>query len=490
MPGMRRQKNSPLYVAGQYALAVLSMAILTGLALVFRSRLSIQVVALLFLLPVLLTARIGGLGPGILSATCAFLCMNFFFIPPLYTLTVFHTQDLLALIVFLVIAVVVSQLLGAAQAGIATAFSREQEATRLYELSTALNGLQDAAAIACTLAEKIRETFATDRVEITLKGRKPDEVYSLPEFGSSRPEQPDLNTPLMTARGEQGRVRLWRQEAPLSTQEQRLLNTFANQAALAVERATLAQNENRTKVLEESDRLKSALLSSVSHELRSPLATIKASISSLRSGAVEWDSDARQELVAAIEEETDHLNQLVGNLLDMSRIETGALKPQRGWNSLAEIVNGVLKRMRPATQQHRIELDIPADLPLLPVDYVQMEQVFTNLLSNSVKYAPPGTTIQVRARRQGEQMALVQVSNQGPPVDDEYLERIFDKFYRVTAADKVTGTGLGLSICKGIIEAHGGRIWAENKPGAFIFNFTLPVTWEGAHPHVPQESTG
>jgi two-component system sensor histidine kinase KdpD len=486
---MRWQKDSLLFNMGQYALAVLSVAVLTGLALLFRTKLSIQVIALLFLLPVLLSARIGGLGPGILSATCAFLCLNYFFIPPFYTLAVFHTQDLLALIVFLVIAVVVSQLLGAAQAGISTAFSREQEATRLYELSTALNGVQDDAAIACTLAEKIHETFATNRVEIALKGHKPGESYNLPENGPDLLEQPDLTIPLMTARGEQGRVRLWRKGTPLSAQEQRLLSTFANQAALAIERATLAQNENRTKVLEESDRLKSALLSSVSHELHSPLATIKASISSLRSGAVEWDSDARQELVTAIDEETDHLNQLVGNLLDMSRIETGALKPQRGWNSLAEIVNGVLKRMRPALQQHTIELKIPTDLPLLPVDYLQMEQVFTNLLSNSAKYAPPGTMIKMSAQRQGEEMALVQVSNQGPSVDDEHLERIFDKFYRVTAADRVTGTGLGLSICKGIIEAHGGRIWAENKPGAFVFNFILPVTWEGAHPQIPEEPT-
>jgi two-component system sensor histidine kinase KdpD len=489
MPFMRGHTSSFFYLAWPYGLAVLAVAFLTGLAWLFKDHLNVQVIALLFLLPVVLSARLGGMGPGILSATCAFLSLNYFFIPPLFTLVVHHTQDLLALIVFLVIAVVISQLLGRAQLGMAIAFSREHEATRLYELSTALAGLQDDEAIARTLAEKIHQAFAIERVEVTIKGPSSGGYlnFNYPAQPATLAKKPDITTPLMTARGEQGQVHLWRKGASLSPQEQRLLSTFANQGALAIERANLVQAENRTKILEESDRLKSSLLSSVSHELRSPLATIKASISSLRSGAVDWDSDARQDLLAAIEEESDHLNQLVGNLLDMSRIETGALRPQRGWNSMAEIVNGVLKRMRPTLQQHHIILDIPADFPLLPVDYVQMEQVFTNLLSNSVKYAPPGSNIQVCASLQNDQEALIQVSNQGPPVLEEHLERIFDKFYRVTAADKVTGTGLGLSICKGIIEAHGGRIWAENQPEAFVFKFTLLLTYEGARPHVPEE---
>ena len=489
---MRGNQSSILMFAWHYGLAILAVAFLTGLAWLFRGHLDVQVIALLFLLPVVLSARMGGMGPGILSATCAFLSLNYFFIPPLFTLVVHHTQDLLALIVFLIIAVVISQLLGRAQLGMEIAFSREHEATRLYELSTALAGLQDDEAIACTLAEKIHQTFAVARVEVTVKDPNSGGPlnFNFPELPAGLPKKPDLTTPLMTARGEQGRVHLWRNGAPLSPQEQRLLSTFANQGALALERASLVQVENRTKILEESDRLKSSLLSSVSHELRSPLATIKASISSLRSGVVDWDSDARQDLLAAIEEESDHLNQLVGNLLDMSRIETGALRPQRGWNALAEIVGGVLKRMRPALQQHHVNLEIPADFPLLPVDYVQMEQVFTNLISNSVKYAPPDSIILICAWLQNEQEALVQVSNQGPPVLEEHLERIFDKFYRVTAADKVTGTGLGLSICKGIIEAHGGRIWAENQPGAFVFNFTLPLSWEGARPHAPEEASG
>jgi two-component system sensor histidine kinase KdpD len=172
---------------------------------------------------------------------------------------------------------------------------------------------------------------------------------------------------------------------------------------------------------------------------------------------------------------------LVGNLLDMSRIESGALRPKREWNILSEIVGSVLTRMKHLAEEHQIKVDVPESLPLVPVDYVQMEQVFTNLVSNSLKYAPANSVVCIRAQVKDESIH-VQVSNQGPQVPSQDLKRIFDKFYRITAADKVTGTGLGLSICKGIIEAHGGNIWAENVPDGLAFNFTLPLTWEGAKP--------
>ncbi|MBI1854780.1 MAG: hypothetical protein HYR93_02755, partial [Chloroflexi bacterium] len=278
------------------------------------------------------------------------------------------------------------------------------------------------------------------------------EIYALPTLkvdlpiNTSAPEQkPEFVIALQSARGQLGEIRIWRIGNSVSQAEKRLLQTFASQGALALEHAQLAQVESRAKLLEDSDQLKSAILSSVSHELRTPLATIKASISSLRSGEVNWESSARTDLLAAVDDETDRLNILVGNLLDMSRIEAGALKPQRQWNLLAEIIDGVLARMQHLTEQHRIETDVPDDLPLLPVDYVQMEQVFTNLISNSVKYAPLGSLIRISVRVRDEEAVLVKVSNQGPQVPPEHIERIFDKFYRVTAADRVTGTGLGLS---------------------------------------------
>jgi two-component system sensor histidine kinase KdpD len=302
--------------------------------------------------------------------------------------------------------------------------------------------------------------------------------YRIPE--SRIPNRlPESVVPIQAARGFLGEIRLWRVGPAITSQEKRVFQTFASQGALALERAWLAQAESRARLLEESDQLKTVILSSVSHELRTPLSTIKAAASSLRSGEVSLDSPASTELIAAIDDEADHLNILVGNLLDMSRIESGALKPKREWNLLIEIIEGVLARMKHLAVEHSIMVDVPETLPLVPVDYVQMEQVFTNLVSNSLKYAPANTTVTIRAQVEGESVH-VQVCNQGPQVPPEHLERIFDKFYRITAADRVTGTGLGLSICKGIIEAHDGRIWAENIPDGLAFNFTLPLTWDGA----------
>lgn len=475
---MQRLRLSVLSYVVRYAVAILAIVVVSRVFVFFRNDLGMQIVALLYLLPIVLISVWWGLGPGVTCSLTAFLAYNYFFIPPYHTFMVRRTQDLLALIVFLVVAVVISQLLGRAQVAVQAATNREREATRLYELSASLAGAQGLEAIARVLAQQAIDTFEPRRVTVTYQptGKEPELTIALPEASASIPGDPLVTMPMMTARGTQGTIRIWRPGLPLSPLEERLLRTYASQGALAIERDLLAEAGNRTRLLEESDRLKSALLNSVSHELRSPLATIKAAVSSLNSETIDWDSEARHDLMGAIEEETDHLNQLVGNLLDMTRIEVGALRPQLRWNSIQEIVGGVTRRMRKQLQNHTIELDFAENLPLVQTDYVQMEQVFTNLISNSVKYAPDHTTICICARVDPDQQMHVQVSNQGPPVKAEHLERIFDKFYRVTAADRVTGTGLGLSICKGIIEAHGGRIWAENQPGCFVFNFTLPLT--------------
>ena len=470
----------------QYLLAICLIAITTGLFFVLRDILDTSLVALLFLLPVGLSTFLWGLGAGITSALFAFLTFNYFFIQPYYTLTVHQPIDLVILFVFLVVAVVISQLVGRAQAGLAAATAREHEATQLYELSTVLAGLNDEQNIVSILAEKLCSVLDAEQVELdveidqSINVRLPDK----PPLSHA----PQLKIPIQAAHGSMGEIRLWRGKAAITPVEKRLAHTFASQGALALERAHLAQAEARAKILEESDHLKSVILSSVSHELRTPLATIKASTTSLLSEEVGWDSSARHDLLTAIDSEADHLNMVVGNLLDMSRIEAGVLKPKLEWNILSEIVGSVLARMRHLTEVYKLAIELPDDLPLMPVDYVEMEQVFTNLLSNSAKYAPEGTLIRVHAHIQDDSQVHVQVSNQGPKVPEEHLERIFDKFYRITDADRVTGTGLGLSICKGIVEAHGGRIWGENLKDGFAFNFTLPLTQVGISPyHLPAE---
>ncbi|RJP50857.1 MAG: DUF4118 domain-containing protein [Anaerolineaceae bacterium] len=465
--------------SSQYLLAIGFIALVTAILFSLREALDTTLVALLYLIPLGLITAYWGLGPGITSALVTFLTFNYFFIKPYYTFAVHRSTDIVILIIFLIVAIVISQLVGRMQSGLAAATAHEREATQLYELSTALAGLQDGLTIAKILAQQVQDVSQGETVELNITGTQ-SFALRIPETNQpTRP--PEWVVPIQVVRGILGEIRLWRAAPALTSSEKRLLQTFANQGALALERARLAQAESRARVLEESDRLKSAILSSVSHELRTPLSTIKAAASSLRGNDVNWDSAARPELIAAIDDEADHLNMLVGNLLDMSRIESGVLKPKREWNILSEIVGSVLARMKHLAEEHRIEVDMPENLPLIPVDYVQMEQVFTNLVSNSVKYAPENSMIRMRAFVEGDSIHVV-VSNQGPQVPQEHLERIFDKFFRITAADRVTGTGLGLSICKGIIEAHGGRLWAENIPDGLAFNFTLPLLWEGVSP--------
>jgi two-component system sensor histidine kinase KdpD len=448
---------------------------------------AIQTIALIYLLVVMVSTVAWGLIPGVLAGFLAFLAFNFYFIPPYYTFEVHNTQDLITLIIFLIVSVVMSQLIGLARQGEHLARIREWEATRMYELISALAGLQDAQSTAQTLVDCTLDSFHFTRVEVSIHDKNGD----LPLNAHAPADSTAVDTPvfqyaLKTARGQEGVLRIWNNQAVLSDAEERLMQAFVSQGALSLERIRLTKSENKAHILEESDRLKSSLLNSVSHELRSPLAAIKASVSSLRSGAVDWNLSARQELLATIEEETDHLNLLVGNLLDMSRIESGALKPLKKWSSIAEIAMGVVTRMRKQLHNDFLEIDFPEDLPLVPTDYMMIEQVFTNLISNSIKYAPSGSTIRIMSRAENNFMHT-QVSNQSPSIPDEHLKRIFDKFHRVTEADRVTGTGLGLSICKGIIEAHGGEIWAENQPCCFVFHFTLPLTLNGALPEIPKD---
>jgi two-component system, OmpR family, sensor histidine kinase KdpD len=473
------QNSTFISRSSYYVFAFGFITLVTLILFVLREELDATLVALLYLIPLGLITAIWGLGPGIASALATFLAFNYFFIQPYYTLIVHHPTDVVILVIFLVVAIVISQLVGRMQASLAAATAREREATQLYELSIALSGFHERHAIAEILAKQVQEVLQGEAVELNIAET---EAFFFPLSVTSQPTRPpEWRVPIQVGRGVLGEIRLWRVAPTLTSSEKRLLQTFANQGALALERARLAQAESRARILEESDRLKSALLSSVSHELRTPLSTIKAAASSLRSNDVNWDSAARPELIAAIDDEADHLNMLVGNLLDMSRIESGVLKPKREWNILSEILGGVLVRMKHLAEDHRIEVDIPESLPLVPVDYVQMEQVFTNLIGNGVKYSPEKTVIRVRAFVEDESVHVI-ISNQGPQVRQEHLEQIFEKFFRITAADQVTGTGLGLSICKGIIEAHDGRLWAENVSDGLAFNFTFPLTWEGVPP--------
>ncbi len=467
----RQIANLPPPAASLFALAL--SAATTG-ALIGLSRLqgiNKTTIALTLMLPVGISATVWGLAAGIVAATASFLAFNYFFILPLHTLVVHDSQDLVILAAFLFVAVTISELAARVKRNLEAAQAHEREAVQLYELSTTLAGLSDENAIATALLERVIDTFQADRVEIVIEA--PPQPATLAR-GMAFKRKPDLLTPLQTARGLLGEIRIWREAAQIQPGEERLLEAFASQCVLAIERARLSEQARRAKVLAESDRFKSSLLSSVSHELRTPLATVKAAVSSLKTGDVEWDSEARTDLLAAVEEEVDHLNILVGNLLDISRIESGSLQPDKKPNSLRDIALAALGRLKEQAKNHTVILEIQEEFPLVNVDFVQMQQVFTNLLTNSLKYAPPGSEIRISSR-QAAQSAMVTLTNHGPNLPPDQLERIFDKFYRTDASSRVTGTGLGLSICKGILEAHAGRIWAENLPDGMAFHFRIPL---------------
>jgi two-component system sensor histidine kinase KdpD len=258
-------------------------------------------------------------------------------------------------------------------------------------------------------------------------------------------------------------------------EDQQTLTTFVDQAALALERARLSQEVAQASALAQSDELKSALLAAVSHDLRTPLASIKASVSSLLDDSVVWDAETRRDFLVAIDEETDRLTLMVSNLLDLSRIEGGALRPRKDWYDIDELIVDVRARLAPRTKNHPLTITVEPDLPLLCFDYVQIAQVLINLIENAVKYTADGTPIAIAARRAPGAVEIA-VHDDGPGIPPEHQLHLFDTFYRGNAAAAAPGSGIGLAISKGLIEAHHGLIWVESEPGSgTTFRFTLPL---------------
>jgi two-component system sensor histidine kinase KdpD len=288
-----------------------------------------------------------------------------------------------------------------------------------------------------------------------------------------------LFLPMRTSRGAVGVIGLDNDRpGPLLTPDQRrLLDALSDQSALAIERIDLAQDVDRAKLLAETERLRSALLTSISHDLRTPLASILGSATSLRRYRATLDAEAQDELIGTVQEEAERLNRFIGNLLDMTRLESGAIEPKQDSVDLGDVVGSALRRAAKILAPHTVTLDLERDLPMLRLDPVLLEQVLFNLLDNAAKYAPPDSEIRIEARREGRRVTLAILDEgDGIPADD--LERIFDKFYRVHAIDrKRAGTGLGLAICRGFVEAMGGTITASNRAdrGGAIFTLILPV---------------
>jgi two-component system sensor histidine kinase KdpD len=265
---------------------------------------------------------------------------------------------------------------------------------------------------------------------------------------------------------------------PLLTPDQRrLLDALIDQAALAIERVNLVDDVDQAKRREEADRLRAALLTSISHDLKTPLASIVGAAGALKDLSRALDDAAKADLVATILAESERLNRFIANLLDMTRLESGSIKPNTALHDIGEIVGSVLERARKILAHHRLKVDIAKDLPMLELDPVLFEQVLFNLLDNAAKYASPDTTVVIQSWQEGANVKL-QILDEGSGIPSEEIDRIFDKFHRAEKQDHVrAGTGLGLAISRGFIEAMGGSITAANRPdrpGA-VFTITLPV---------------
>jgi two-component system sensor histidine kinase KdpD len=450
----------------------------------------------------LVVAAVGlGLGAATLTAVFSVLAFDFFFIPPYYHLGLSDIDNLLPLVGFLVIGGVISTLVRRARLQAAAARQRETQTQALSALSRDLAG---AAELPAVLDAVLRHGRALLNGEVALL--MPDERGRLRPRGD--PEIPALDdqemeaacwalqhhaqagrdtgtlpqarfryAPLPTASGTVGVIGLRPSAGSdhLSPEQNRLLEVIADQAGLAVERVQFGARAAETEALRATERLQSALLNSVSHDLRTPLASVTGVLSTLRDELDLLDPAAREELLATACEEADRLNQLVGNLLDISRIEADALHLSLDLCDLQDLVGSVLASVGRRFGDRPVRLHLPPGLPLVPLDFVLISQVLINLLENANKYSPPDEPIEIDARIEGAELTIA-VSDRGTGIPASELEHVFDKFYRGRRRPGVTGTGLGLAISRGIAEAHGGRIWAENRPdGGARFVLSLPI---------------
>jgi two-component system, OmpR family, sensor histidine kinase KdpD len=456
-----------------YAVAVAGTALITAPLLAVRSDVSKTTVVLAYLLVVTAAAAAGGLGPGISAAGLGFLAFDLLFLQPYHHVIVDDPQDYLSLGVYLLVAVVVSLLVASSERRRAQAERRERESRMLFDLSTSLvthGSLEDTLQGA---VHTVRSLFDLAGCAIVLPSSN---GLRLAAVDGQLPGDADERFPLRSGDRMVGALVVVAGD-PGSTEfgeaERRVLATFANQAALAVERGQQEEQRNRALALQETDRLRTALLNSVSHDLRTPLASIKASASSLLEREVRWSDEERDEFLGTINTETDRLTRLVHNLLDMSRIEAGALDPRLMESSVAELVGPVVRRSRAASRQ-RVEVDVPDELAPVLADPVRLDQVLTNLLDNARAYAE-ASPVQVVARQAGGTIEL-RVVDHGPGIPVSEQERVFDQFYRVEGGRRPGGTGMGLAICRGIVQAHGGSLRVEATPGGgATFVLTLPA---------------
>ncbi len=484
------------------SLAIVGVALAAAFAL--RRFLDVDNIGIVFLMGVLTSALWYGLPRAIFASIVSALAFNFFFLPPLHTFSLGSAESVVTFIFFIVVAGVASNLTARVRAQAVTARTRARMTEDLYLFSKKLAGtaaMDDvlwatAFQIASMLKVRVVLLMPEDETIVVKAGYPPEDTLEPADLAAARwawendrPAGRDADTlpgakrlflPVRTARGPIGVVGIDddRQGPLLTPERRRLIDALIDQAALAIERVKLVEDLDNAKFAAETDRLRSALLTSISHDLKTPLASIIGAASMMKELSPPLDEAAKRDMLDTVLEEAERLNRFIANLLDMTRLESGAIQPNLRATDLDEVVATALGRARKLLPGRHFEVAVPADLPAVRVDPVLLEQVFFNLLDNAGKYADAEAPIRIQASAEGDDAVTVEVLDEGPGIDPDDLERVFGKFTRLEKGDSVRpGTGLGLAICRGFVEAMGGSIAAGNRAdgrGA-VFTVSLPT---------------
>jgi len=505
-PLIGRTITSPLR---NYLLSALTVAAASTLAALIFRRTELADIVMVYLLGILIVATRFGRGPSLLASVLSVAALDFLFVPPYFTFAVTDFRHVGTFAVMLLMGVVIGNLTERIRAQARLARGREQRTHALYRLGQELARSSGSAALVASALQNVATQFQSQGVLLRpdehgrlqapahpLAFPLNDQELGVAQWVFEHAEPAGLGTltlpgaratylPLRGAAGPIGVLGLLPEGAPrwAEPDQRQLLEAFATQTALALERALLAEQGAVDKRRADEERLRNALLSSVSHDLRTPLGVITGAVSTALE-TPDLPEPARRELLQSAQEEAQRLHRLVSNLLDITRLESGALDLHTEWMPLEEVVGAALNRRELASEVRRVRVSLPEDLPLVAMDGVLMEQLLLNLLDNALKYSPPESPVDLKAWATGKSLTL-SIADQGPGIPAGEEERIFEKLARGQAASNRPGAGLGLAICKGIVTAHHGRIQAVNHPqGGAQFLVTLPL---GTPPAMPEE---
>jgi two-component system sensor histidine kinase KdpD len=500
---VRAADATPSLDVRSYVFALFAVAIALGVGEVIQLLIGIENVDLVFLTAVVAVAVRFGLWPSLFASVVSSLCYNFFFLPPIYTFTISDPVNVAAFAFFIVVAIIVSHVAARGRTLAVVAHGRVRTVESLYSFSRKLAGvgtLDDvlwatAYQTALMLGVRVVLLLPEDGTIVVKAGYPPEDQLDDADLAAARwawqndrsagrgsdtlPGAKRLFLPMRTGRGLIGIVGIDSDKTgPLLTPDQRrLLDALIDQGALAIERVGLVEDVERAKRTIETDRLRSALLTSISHDLKTPLASVLGAAGTLRDLSGKLSDGEKADLIATIIDESERLNRFIANLLDMTKLESGAIVPNTARHDLGEIIGSALRRASKILSRHQVELELAADLPMLDLDAVLFEQVVFNILDNAAKYSPEGTTVRIQSWRDRDAVCL-QVADEGDGIPAAELEHIFDKFYRVEKGDRVrAGTGLGLAISRGFVEAMHGSITAANRAdrSGAVFVIRLPI---------------